>query len=304
MLKFELTRLTTYTDEALLAEVRRVGLLVPSGPLSSTAFRALSKVHPSTLRKRFGNWRLALAAAGIESRFDDKSEAWSRQELIDALKALAAEQGTGSVTKEALKARLGVWDRPIRRLFGSYRAALEAAGLSQSPGGLRHTDDECFENLLTVWMAKGRQPFFDEMKRAPSRVGPKAYANRWGGWRAALAAFVERVNSEEPAAPAAEPAATGPTSPERKRSPRGVSLRLRYLDLMRDRLRCVLCGRSPATHPHISLEVDHIIAWSDGGETVESNLRLLCNECNQGKGDSREVVPAGIGGRPEPESVA
>lgn len=289
-LKFELKRLTTYDDESLLAEVRRVADLVPSGPLKSSAFDRLSKVHSSTLRNRFGNWRLALAAAGLGDRFDDSTEAWTREELVTALKTLAAEHGSPSVTKQSLLLRCRISDRPIRRIFGSYRAALEAAGLRQSPGGVRHTDDDCFENLLAVWVAHGRQPSFGEMKQPPSRVGPKAYVTRWGSWRASLAAFVDRVNTDvrpDPPVPATAICGTRPRG--QKRSPRGVSLGLRYTVLKRDCFRCVLCGRSPATH-HLSLHVDHIVAWFDGGETRADNLRSLCEDCNPGKGASREDV--------------
>jgi hypothetical protein len=33
------------------------------------------------------------------------------------------------------------------------------------------------------------------------------------------------------------------------------------------------------------LVVDHIVSWSKGGETILSNLRTLCSECNSGKSD-------------------
>ncbi|MCW5775769.1 MAG: HNH endonuclease [Phycisphaeraceae bacterium] len=32
------------------------------------------------------------------------------------------------------------------------------------------------------------------------------------------------------------------------------------------------------------LHVDHILAWSNGGETVLANLQTLCDRCNLGKG--------------------
>ena len=34
---------------------------------------------------------------------------------------------------------------------------------------------------------------------------------------------------------------------------------------------------------YISLHVDHILAWSKGGETIIENLETLCLECNLGK---------------------
>ena len=41
---------------------------------------------------------------------------------------------------------------------------------------------------------------------------------------------------------------------------------------------------SPATNPSTILHVDHIIPWSQGGETVIDNLQTLCSDCNLGKG--------------------
>ena len=37
------------------------------------------------------------------------------------------------------------------------------------------------------------------------------------------------------------------------------------------------------TNPGVELKVDHVVPWSDGGETVLDNLQLLCQKCNGGK---------------------
>jgi 5-methylcytosine-specific restriction endonuclease McrA len=33
----------------------------------------------------------------------------------------------------------------------------------------------------------------------------------------------------------------------------------------------------------VRLDIDHILAWDSGGETVMENLQTLCNRCNGGK---------------------
>jgi len=53
---------------------------------------------------------------------------------------------------------------------------------------------------------------------------------------------------------------------------------------MRDRFRCVACGRSPATHLNIELHADHIVSVHDKGKTALENLQTLCLDCNFGKG--------------------
>ena len=34
----------------------------------------------------------------------------------------------------------------------------------------------------------------------------------------------------------------------------------------------------------VGLHIDHIIAIKNGGKTAESNLQVLCDKCNLGKG--------------------
>lgn len=56
---------------------------------------------------------------------------------------------------------------------------------------------------------------------------------------------------------------------------------LRYDILKRDGFRCTICGRSQ--DDGVKLHVDHIKPVSKGGRTTPSNLRTLCEDCNQGK---------------------
>jgi 5-methylcytosine-specific restriction endonuclease McrA len=60
-----------------------------------------------------------------------------------------------------------------------------------------------------------------------------------------------------------------------------VTPSLRYSVLQRDGFRCVICGRS--AQDNISLEVDHIVPISKGGQTEYANLQTLCMDCNRGK---------------------
>ena len=181
-----------------------------------------------------------------------------------------------------------------------------AAGLAATPRGRRHDDEECFENLLQVWTHYGRPPTRREMYKAPSVVGPLTYARLFGSWTKAMEAFIDRVNSDSPATQASKDDATQmpvaindtpvPERQERRtkkaRMPEsdkhGIRLGLRYAVLKRDRFRCVICGRSPATRLGVNLHVDHIVAWANGGKTVIENLRSTCEDCNRGKGSKRE----------------
>src|SRR5260370_29509446 len=182
----------------------------------------------------------------------------------------------------------------IRGRFGTWQKACVAAGISQSNHAKRYSDDECFENLAAVWTHYGRVPQYLEMNQSPSVVGPKAYVVRWGTWRKSLKAFVDWANSEsESETPQTETpsgdemsAGSKPTaqSVRTEEDCREVRPGLRFKVFMRDRFRCVACGRSPATHLSIELHADHITSVYDKGKTVLENLQTLCQDCNLGKG--------------------
>ena len=285
-MRFEIEHLESYDNDALLKELRRVAEIVPGPKLTAAQFDAHSKISSSAVRRRFGGWDRALQAAGLGQRFNDNSIAWTREEVVAQIQIVSRQLQKSHLTRQDLTARCGITSKPINRLFGSWKKALDAAGLSQSVLGRRYTDEECFENMLSMWVHYGRPPRHDEMNRTPSVVGAKAYVRRWGTWRGALRAFVERANQDAPPPMQAQADTASKTKVPRpaKRSPRDIPLGLRYLVIRRDGNRCPLCGRSPQSEPPAEIDIDHIYPWAKGGETVLENLRVLCRECNLGKG--------------------
>lgn len=69
------------------------------------------------------------------------------------------------------------------------------------------------------------------------------------------------------------------------KTPRDVNYRLRFKVMQRDQFKCCFCGKSPAKDSSVELQVDHIVPWAKGGETVIDNLQTLCSVCNSGKSD-------------------
>lgn len=291
-MKFELEHLESYDDEALLEEVRRVAGILNGQRLTKSEFVKHAKVHSSTIEKRFNGWRNALKAAGVERQADKSNIEKSKEEIINAIKLVAKKLNKKTVTLRDFEAHSGITGGPVRRLFGTWGKALKASGFEQSELGKRYSDEECFENLLKVWTHLGRQPQYNEMKISPSSVGPKAYISRWGTWRKALQAFVERANQDSPidsepkGSPIPKPKESKAPAQKDDRGPRNIPLGLRYYVLRRDDFRCVTCGASPAITRGVVLHVDHIEPWSKGGPTVAENLRTLCEGCNLGKGAS------------------
>lgn len=71
-----------------------------------------------------------------------------------------------------------------------------------------------------------------------------------------------------------------------------LSKRIRFEVFKRDGFACQYCGRHP---PEVMLEIDHIIAVSEGGDATESNLVTACFDCNRGKSSiPLSAVPKGL----------
>jgi hypothetical protein len=289
---FELKTLEDYSDNALLDELRRVADELNGKHLTIENFNQLARVHSTTLRYRFGSWKNALNLAGISEVIAPRFNPLTRETVILSLRDYAKEYPGTSVTQDEIARKLGVHRGTLTRRFGKWEDLLNEVGLSPVPLGRRYMDEECYENIIVLWTHYGRQPHFAELKKPPSTVGPKAYIGRWGGWRAALGAFVKYVNQAPDVAqtPVIEKHSfeSSTTKSTSIITPRSISLTLRYKVLSRDRFRCVICGRSPAKDLSIELHVDHIVPWSKDGQNTEENLRTLCFDCNLGKGANIE----------------
>lgn len=164
----------------------------------------------------------------------------------------------------------------LTRRFGSWFLVLEKAGLKKTRN-LNITNDELFENIVTVWNTTGRQPRYNDIKPSISLFSAGTYEKRFGSWRKALEAFVAWANDADVAK--SEPNIGKNISINK--SPRNINWRLRALVLMRDGASCQMCGATPQSGA--KLHVDHIIPWSKGGETTLQNLQSLCEKCNIGK---------------------
>jgi hypothetical protein len=176
----------------------------------------------------------------------------------------------------------------ISERFGTWNRALQEAGIALTQEKSVSIDD-LFDNLRAVWIAKGKQPVFRDMGQKSSRYTASTYAERFGGWRNALIEFLKCIVSEQPESTTSAQTVVPGQPKNRKRTARDPNLRMKFRVMRRDNFKCVKCGRAPATEHGLRLEVDHILAWSGGGETFEENLQTLCYNCNRGKGNSADV---------------
>lgn len=296
-MEFKLTRLSDYSNDALIAELRRVSELIPLGHLTGARFNQHSRASASVMWRRFGGWKQALEAAGIGVRYGGKpvtdrmrSQPGKRvtpEQVTEQLRKVAKKLGREDLTVEDFNSHAEFSVAPVRSIYKTWSKALAAAGLTVRATSVRYSDEECFENLLKVWTHHRRQPMYREMNLPPSDVGAKAYLVRWGSWTQALEMFVERVAQDEPASVTATQSrpVTKNSSRTAEEDDGRVRLGIRYRILVRDNFKCALCGNSPATDPTCRLHVDHFRPYSKGGLTVVENLRALCGQCNVGKGN-------------------
>jgi len=200
----------------------------------------------------------------------------SNEEILSDIRR-AAESAGMTVISQRLYAEYGQYDpTTASRRFGTWNKAVVAAGL-EIANEINITDERLFENIMTLWEHYGRQPRRAELARPPSLISQGAFRRRFRTWMDALTQFVAYANAQDARLPSPVEAASG------HRTARDPSLRLRFRVMKRDNFVCRACGASPPLTPGLVLHVDHIEAWSLGGETIEENLQTLCEACNLGK---------------------
>lgn len=211
----------------------------------------------------------------------------SVNEVLDDLRRVAADLQTKCVTKIQYDERGAFGATTVLRKLGTWNGALKAAGLEVA-NRQDISKDELFENIANIWTRLGRQPFGREVKdkNGGSLFSLATYEKRFGSWNKALLAFSDYIQSgKDIGYDEGEVRNSAETQFQRRRTSREINWRLRAKVLIKHSCICQMCGDSPAKNPDTVLHVDHILAWANGGETVEENLQTLCEVCNIGKSD-------------------
>ena len=198
------------------------------------------------------------------------------QALAD-LKKVSSKLGLSKITQK-LYGEHGAYDvSTIVRKFGSWNKGLEAAGLNAS-NVVNISDEELFVNLLNLWEHLGRQPRRADLTSKVSKYSQSPYNRSFSSWTEALQSFVIWANGE-----GLVTKSNTVSSQAKRKTGRDPSLRLRFQVMKRDNFTCKQCGASPSKDSNVILHIDHILAWSKGGDTEYENLQTLCSKCNLGK---------------------
>lgn len=303
MTNYFIKRLPDYSKETLIEEIKRVASIITSEKITTTEFNKHSKASALTIQRKFGSWEKALIESGVGNRYGGKNitdkmknqdgKGIAKETLIEEIKAVVKKLNQETISHKDFNDNSIYSSSVVVKRFGSWHLALKAAGILSSQNR-KITESDLFENILTVWTHYGRQPKSSEMNRKPSIISNATYIDKFGGWIKALYAFEIFVNknqqeNEEEKTTTPEIISTQllradiELKPEDKHK---VPIGLRYQVFVRDRFRCVKCGRSPATELiNLTLHADHIIPFSKGGKTVIDNLQTTCSDCNLGKGN-------------------
>ena len=286
-------------DEELIEDVKRVADLLKKESLSCKDYSSHGRFSYGTLRNRFGSWNEVLRRAGLSVekgrlKFHDYCE--SDEVFFADLRRVAKLMGRGYVTRTEYEkhGRFNYGERTKK--YGGWGSLLKVAGLEQTPFRTgpkqMYSEKELFEEIERVWIKLGRQPSSTDFEKNEFKYGRNTFLRRFGGWRKALEAFVDYINSEddeEKSEIAPEEGVHDKTLIDQKsfkhKTKRDINLRLRFKVMARDHFKCCKCGKSPATDPSVVLHIDHIYPYSKGGETIMENLQTLCSDCNLGKSD-------------------
>jgi len=277
------------SDSDLLNDLKSVVRALGKNTLTMNEYDNSGKFNSETLSRRFGSWSIALEEAGLDSARNILTPRISDDDLIADLKRVAQELHKSSVTTDEYDERGNYSSFTQSHRFGSWFKALAKAGLNKTRN-LHIANEELFINMVEVWTRFGQQPAYQDLTSQSSRFSAGTYEKRFGTWRKALEAFVNWANTQESQTATVIPQQTEVSTAKiseqktfRHRTARTINHRLRFLVMRRDNFRCRITGRSPATDPSVILEVDHIVPWDKGGETVIENLQTLAKEINIGK---------------------
>jgi len=202
MAKFEITWLDDRSDEAVLKEIRRVAALEPGRRLTVDRFDSVARIKSTAVRARFGSWSEATRRAGLS----DALPIYSDAAVIEDMKRVSAASQNEPFTL-AFYSKQGKYSGSyIKRRFGGWREALDAAGIGsrfigppttermKSQPGRAMSDEQILTKIRDVAAQLGNRPLAGADIEANSEITQNLMYRRFGSVSAALGrAGVEQV---------------------------------------------------------------------------------------------------------------
>lgn len=187
----EVVRVRRWTPERVIAEI--LALHQQGASLRPSAIMNVKQTLLTAARKHFGSWRSAVEAAGIDyaaymrQRQDERAEA-DKHQIIAEIRRLY-EEGRIDELRGAWRYHLSLF-RKARHRFGSWRKAIEAAGLDYEEIVSRRkwTKEQIIREIQRLY-AEGKDLSVTAMQRHhPSLLAIAQSPHYFGSWHAAIQA--------------------------------------------------------------------------------------------------------------------
>ncbi|MFC6716060.1 homing endonuclease associated repeat-containing protein [Natrialbaceae archaeon GCM10025810] len=188
------------TDD-LLTELRRLAADLERTPTMTDMDRE-GTYCAATYHNRFGAWNAALSEVGLEP---SRERRLSDEELLTELQTLAEELGRPPAATDMIT-HGKYHSRTYTDRFGSWTAAVAAAGLDSIPDGYIPRSS-LLDELTALADTLERAPTAAEMDQR-GRYSSTTYQHRFGSWNAALTLAglhpPDRTATDEVALPSAD----------------------------------------------------------------------------------------------------
>ena len=180
-------RAWNHTDT--IAAIQRWAQSHDGKPPSRAQWPRPSRIHPSEwqVRRLFGTWSAAIRQAGLSPQTGRRGH-WTDEAILDALRRWADLHGVPSSAGWSKGAPGRPTHALVTRAFGSWDAALRAAGLQRPPAG-RWSAEEIIDAIQSWTQTHQRPPrALDWEYAAPDHPNRVHVWKHFGSWNAALLA--------------------------------------------------------------------------------------------------------------------
>jgi len=203
------TRLPDYSEQSILAEIRRVvieecGGIVPE----RDRFEKLARVSHWTIAKHFGSYTNGIQQAGFSLHQQSPRPIVTKKQVEASLLEVLKRAGGYCFSQSFYRRNGGTFceETVMRRLcLPNWQAVMEVLSAKKkdhvrhivvSPRAQRRrlladlSDTDLLNEIGRVWREKGRRPSYAEFQQE-SRFGIRVYETRYGSWTQAIGTFCD-----------------------------------------------------------------------------------------------------------------
>lgn len=114
----------SFTDEEMIAELRSVAEKLGQKAITVEAFNKHGRIHPETIRRRFGSWWAAIERAGLS--ISNRGRRYSDDDYFENLLAVWTKYGRQPTYGEMLKEPSWIPPTAYEHKWGNWRNGLRA----------------------------------------------------------------------------------------------------------------------------------------------------------------------------------